>query len=51
MCTMAMVHSRISRLFYIEANEEFGGVESQVQVNSNPSLNHRFRAFRLKMGC
>lgn len=47
MCAMAMVHSRVGRLFYIERNPKFGGIESQKQVHSNPSLNHRYRAFRL----
>ena len=49
MCAMAMTHSRIGRLFYIETNKDFGGIESQVQVHCNPCLNHRYRAFRLKM--
>ena len=49
MCAMAMTHSRIGRLFYIEPNRDFGGIESQVQVHCNPCLNHRYRAFRLKM--
>jgi tRNA-specific adenosine deaminase 3 len=49
MCAMAMVHSRVAKLFYIERNPEFGGIESQAQVHSNPRINHRYRAFRVKM--
>lgn len=49
MCAMAMTHSRVGRLFYVEKNGEFGGIESQVQVHCNPCLNHRYRAFRLRM--
>jgi tRNA-specific adenosine deaminase 3 len=49
MCAMALIHSRVGRLFYIEANVEFGGIESQAQVHSNPKLNHRYRAFRVRI--
>lgn len=49
MCTMAMVHSRVERLFFAMENPDFGGILSQAQVHSNPKINHRFRAFKLKM--
>jgi tRNA-specific adenosine deaminase 3 len=48
MCAMAMVHSRAERLFYIERNPEFGGIESQAQIHGNPRINHRYRAFRVR---
>ncbi|KAH0785472.1 cytidine deaminase-like protein [Histomonas meleagridis] len=51
MCAMAMVHSRVGRLFYIEDNPDFGGIYSQGQIHCCASLNHRFRAFKLKMNC
>lgn len=49
MCAMAMVHSRVGRLFFVTKNSNFGGIMSQVQIHSCPSINHRFRAFKLKM--
>lgn len=49
MCAMAMTHSRVGRLFYVEPNHKYGGIESQAQVHSNPCLNHRYRAFRLNL--
>jgi tRNA-specific adenosine deaminase 3 len=48
MCAMALVHSRVGRLFYIETNVRFGGIESQAQVHTNMKLNHRYRAFRVR---
>lgn len=49
MCAMAMVHSRVGRLFFVTSNPDFGGIMSQVQIHSCPSINHRFRAFKLKI--
>lgn len=50
MCTMAMVHSRVGRLFFIEPNPKYGGVMSQAHINLSPKINHRFRAFRMIIG-
>ena len=47
MCTMAMVHSRVGRLFFIEPNPKYGGVMNQAHINQSPKINHRFRAFRM----
>ena len=47
MCTMAMVHSRVGRLFFIHPNPKYGGVMSQAFINQCPRINHRFRAFRM----
>ena len=47
MCTMAMVHSRVGRLFFIKPNQKFGGVLSQASINQCPRINHRFRSFRM----
>lgn len=48
MCTMAMVHSRVGRLFFIKQNKKFGGVMSQAKINQCPRINHRFRAFKME---
>lgn len=49
MCAMAMVHSRVGRLFYIDDNNDFGGIKSQVQIHCCQKLNHRYRAFKLQI--
>ncbi|OHT03730.1 Cytidine and deoxycytidylate deaminase zinc-binding region family protein [Tritrichomonas foetus] len=49
MCAMAMVHSRVGRLFFVSSNPDFGGITSQIQIHSCPKLNHRYRAFIVKM--
>lgn len=49
MCSMAMVHSRVGRLFFVTSNQKYGGIMSQVQIHSCPVINHRFRAFKLEM--
>ncbi|KAJ3221718.1 adenosine deaminase, tRNA-specific 3 [Clydaea vesicula] len=46
MCSMALVHSRVSRIFYVENTEE-GGLEGLLKVHLVPSLNHHYRAFKL----
>ncbi|KAJ2899532.1 tRNA-specific adenosine deaminase subunit tad3 [Coemansia aciculifera] len=45
MCTMALVHSRIGRLFFIEASPSSGGI-SRYSMHSLKSLNHHFTAFQ-----
>jgi len=45
MCAMALVHSRIRRVFYIVPNREMGGIERH-RVHREPALNHRYEAFR-----
>lgn len=50
MCAMAMVHSRVGRLFYVQPNPDFGGIRGQLGIHCSPQLNHRFRAFRLVDG-
>ncbi|KAJ1781560.1 adenosine deaminase, tRNA-specific 3 [Coemansia sp. RSA 2399] len=44
MCSMALVHSRIGRLFFIEPRE--GGGISYYSMHSLKALNHHFTAFQ-----
>ncbi|KAI9506573.1 hypothetical protein BX070DRAFT_218120 [Coemansia spiralis] len=44
MCCMALVHSRIGRLFFIDPSES-GGI-SYYSINSRKALNHNFTAFQ-----
>ncbi|KAJ2663587.1 tRNA-specific adenosine deaminase subunit tad3 [Coemansia sp. RSA 1200] len=45
MCCMALVHSRIGRLFFIEPRREDGGI-SYHSIHSLKALNHHFTAFQ-----
>ncbi|KAJ2863233.1 tRNA-specific adenosine deaminase subunit tad3 [Coemansia aciculifera] len=45
MCTMALVHSRIGRLFFLAASPSGGGI-SRYSMHSYKSLNHHFSAFQ-----
>jgi len=44
---MALVHSRIGRVFYLEKNEKDGGLESIHQIHIQPELNHHFQVFKI----
>ncbi|KAJ2416590.1 tRNA-specific adenosine deaminase subunit tad3 [Coemansia sp. RSA 2530] len=45
MCTMALVHSRIGRLFFLSPSPSSGGI-SRYSMHSYKSLNHHFSAFQ-----
>ncbi|ORX59956.1 cytidine deaminase-like protein [Piromyces finnis] len=49
MCCMALVHSRIGRVFYIEKNDRDGGLESIHQIHIQPELNHHFQVFKITL--
>eukprot|EP00662_Eupelagonemidae_sp_cell21_P047900 gene47900-36892_t len=42
MCAMALVHSRIARVAFLEPNTVFGGLGSTLAVHSERRLNHHF---------
>jgi len=46
MCAMALVHSRVRRVFYGIPSLEEGALGSHFAVHALPGLNHRYRAFR-----
>lgn len=46
MCTMGFLHSRISRLYFLNRNQEFGGA-SKAMIHRNKKLNHRFRVYQV----
>ena len=51
MCSMALVHSRIARVYYLEPNKNeggLGGCDEQVKINYLENLNHHFTTFRVK---
>lgn len=45
MCSMALVHARAKRIFYMFPNEHFGALSSKVKLQAIPSLNHHFEVF------
>jgi tRNA-specific adenosine deaminase 3 len=45
-CSMALLHSRVRRVFYLHPNKEHGGLGSQYMLHQERSLNHRFRVYR-----
>lgn len=49
MCSMALLHSRIHRIFYIKPNTLKGGVNSTLKIHTLPGVNHRFEVFQI--GC
>ncbi|RUS17761.1 cytidine deaminase-like protein [Endogone sp. FLAS-F59071] len=46
MCSMALVHSRIARVFYARPSPSSGGLGSVYKIHSYPSLNHHYKVFR-----
>jgi tRNA-specific adenosine deaminase 3 len=47
MCSMALVHSRIRRVYFQSDELLFGALSSHHHVHSLRSLNHHFRVFRV----
>ncbi|GBC00524.1 hypothetical protein RclHR1_03890009 [Rhizophagus clarus] len=46
MCSMALVHSRIGRVFYGHSNTVSGGLGSCYKIHAHNSLNHHFKVFK-----
>ncbi|KAG0045408.1 adenosine deaminase, tRNA-specific 3 [Gryganskiella cystojenkinii] len=46
MCSMALVHSRIGRVFYTVPMAASGGLGSVHKIHSHPNLNHHFFVYR-----
>lgn len=49
-CAMALLHSRISVLYYIKKSEGSGGCGSVYGVHEDGSLNHKFEVWRWRGG-
>ncbi|XP_028409807.1 probable inactive tRNA-specific adenosine deaminase-like protein 3 [Dendronephthya gigantea] len=45
MCAMALLHSRIRRVFYACANPTFGGLGSRYKIHCLDGTNHHFEVF------
>lgn len=46
MCAMALLHSRIRRVFYCTQDPVHGALGSTSRLHVHPKLNHHFRVFR-----
>ncbi|KAF9981219.1 tRNA-specific adenosine deaminase subunit tad3 [Modicella reniformis] len=46
MCSMALVHSRIGRVFYTVSMKATGGLGSVHKIHNHASLNHHFLVYR-----
>ena len=46
MCSMSLVHNRISRIYYLEDNEIDGGLKTKISIN-NYNLNHHYLIFKI----
>ena len=47
MTTMAFLHSRVRRIYYLQTNEYEGALGSKYILNDMKELNHRFRVFHV----
>lgn len=48
MCAMALLHSRVSRVFYFHENPTRGALSSLLKLHTLPGINHRYEVFSLK---
>ncbi|CAG8444517.1 8266_t:CDS:2 [Diversispora eburnea] len=46
MCSMALVHSRVNRVFYGRSNNLSGGLGSCYKIHTHEALNHHFKTYK-----
>ncbi|XP_065661737.1 probable inactive tRNA-specific adenosine deaminase-like protein 3 isoform X2 [Hydra vulgaris] len=49
MCSMALLHSRIRRVFFRKSNVTNGGVQSVFKIHCEESLNHHFEVYKMTL--
>ncbi|MPC30534.1 putative inactive tRNA-specific adenosine deaminase-like protein 3 [Portunus trituberculatus] len=47
MCAMALLHSRVRRVFYLHPDPSLGALGSRVKLHTLPGVNHRYEVFRV----
>jgi tRNA-specific adenosine deaminase 3 len=45
MCAMALIHSRVRRVFYMQKNNFNGALNTKLGIHHLKSLNHHYNAF------
>lgn len=48
MCAMALLHSRISNVFYLNQNQQMGALGSIYKLHTLKKTNHRFNVYHLE---
>lgn len=48
MCSMALVHSRVSRVFFLQPSPQKGGLFSLCRLQNERSLNHTFEVYQMQ---
>ncbi len=48
MCSMGLLHSRISNVFYLNVNQQNGALGSIYKLHTLKKTNHRFNVYHLK---
>ena len=46
---MALLHSRVRRVFYRYSNKKAGGFESNFRIHCEKDLNHHFDVFKTEV--
>lgn len=46
MCSMALLHSRISKVYYAMDSPEYGGLGSVYKLHTDKRLNHKFKVYK-----
>lgn len=46
LCAMALLHSRVSMIFYNNTNESLGVLQTKAYLHTLPGLNHRYRVWK-----
>jgi len=49
MCSMALLHSRVQRVFYKHKNRSNGGLGTKYEIHCETGLNHHFDVFQMKL--
>jgi tRNA(Arg) A34 adenosine deaminase TadA len=47
LCAMALVHSRIRRVYFMDTQSQYGALASHYHLHSMRALNHKYRVFRV----
>ena len=50
MCSMALLHARVRRIFFAVRNERGGGLGSRIALHQTEAVNHRFEVIVCREG-